>query len=114
MAGVALFSVLHVAMQLQRREIMVSFQRAVFLKLVLASVSAVVSILAATFGGLEFRLHTRTSSLKLVMGVCFYLQVLIQFLPHHSHHRALVCHHVICHCLVMPSFLKEGQVTASL
>merc|ERR1719210_1229540 len=79
LAGVALFSVLHVAMQLQRREIMVTFQRAVFLKLVLSCVSALVSVLAAVFGGLEFRLHTRTSSLRLDMGVCFYLQIVLIF-----------------------------------
>ena len=83
LAGVALVSVLHVAMQLQRREIMVTFQRAVFLKLVLSCVSALVSVLAAVFGGLEFRLHTRTSSLRLDMGVCFYLQVIYKTIVHY-------------------------------
>ena len=39
LAAFCLFSVLHVAIQLQRREIMVTFPRAVFLKLITASVA---------------------------------------------------------------------------
>jgi hypothetical protein len=35
----SLFAILHVAMQLQRKEIMVSFGRAIFLKVVAASVA---------------------------------------------------------------------------
>ena len=75
LAGVALFSILHVSMQLQRTEILVTFQRALFLKLVLSCVSALVSVVGTVFGGLEFRLATRTSGLQLDMGVSYYLQV---------------------------------------
>ena len=39
LAGLAFFSVLHVAMQLQRREIFVKFQTAVFLKVMFASIA---------------------------------------------------------------------------
>jgi hypothetical protein len=35
----SLFAILHVAMQLQRKEIMLSFQRAIFLKVVSAAVA---------------------------------------------------------------------------
>jgi hypothetical protein len=39
LAFFSLFAILHVAMQLQRKEIMVSFARAIFLKVVSAAVA---------------------------------------------------------------------------
>ena len=39
LSGLAFFSILHVAMQLQRRHICVSFERAVFLKVVFAAIA---------------------------------------------------------------------------
>jgi hypothetical protein len=39
----SLFAILHVAMQLQRKEIMVSFSRAIFLKVVAAAISGDIS-----------------------------------------------------------------------
>ena len=50
LAFFSLFAILHVAMQLQRKEIMVSFARAIFLKVVSAAVAG--GYLLFTFSGL--------------------------------------------------------------
>jgi hypothetical protein len=79
LSGLAFFSVLHVAMQLQRREHIVSFQRAVFLKVVFSSVAALGSVLACIFGGIEFEVLGREARYSITIGVCFYLQIILIF-----------------------------------
>jgi len=79
LAAFCLFSILHVSMQLQRREIMVSFSRAVFLKFVTACIAEVMLILAVVLGALQFTLEGRTTSLYYKMGICYYLLIMLIF-----------------------------------
>jgi hypothetical protein len=79
LSGLAFFSILHVAMQLQRRHICVSYKRAVFLKVICATVAALGSLLACIFGGIEFEVTGRWSSYAISIGVCYYLQIILIF-----------------------------------
>ena len=108
LSGLAFFSILHVAMRLQRTEICVSFARAGFLKVVFSAVagrkaikvfiqtnhlskyiasykfynfyiffSALGSLLACIFGGVEFEVLGREARFSIDIGVCYYLQVIV-------------------------------------
>lgn len=79
LAFFCLFSILHVAMQLQRREIWVSFQKDVFFKLVFASLAVLANFGATIFGGIEFSLSGRHNALQYRIGVCYYLQIFLIF-----------------------------------
>ena len=68
-------AVLHVAMQLQRREIFIKYSRAVFLKLLLASIAVVFTVGAVILGAVHFAVGGRTSGLAYDTGICYYLQV---------------------------------------
>ena len=74
-----IFSVLHVAMQLQRREIWISFNKDVFLKLISSSIAVLSNLGAVIFGGVEFGLSSRGNALSYQISVCYYLQVKIYY-----------------------------------
>jgi len=73
------FAILHVAMQLQRRIIWISFQNDVFLKLVCSAIAVLSNIGAVTFGGIEFSITGRGNYLRYKLGVCYYLQIFLIF-----------------------------------
>lgn len=75
----SLFSILHVAMQLQRRVIWISFQRNVFLKVVAAAVATLANFLAVVLGAIEFSYSGRSNFLQYKIGVCYYLQIFLIF-----------------------------------
>lgn len=79
LSGLAFFSILHVAMRLQRTEICVSFARAGFLKVVFSAVAALGSLLACIFGGVEFEVLGREARFSIDIGVCYYLQIILIF-----------------------------------
>jgi len=73
-----LFAILHVAMQLQRRVIWISFQTDLFLKLVSSAIAVLSNIGAVIFGGIEFSISGRTNFLQYKIGVCYYLLVSVK------------------------------------
>jgi len=75
----SLFSILHVAMQLQRREIWISFKRDVFAKLVTASLAVLANFGAVIFGAIEFSIAGRNKPIAYKIGVCYYLQIFLIF-----------------------------------
>jgi len=74
-----LFAILHVAMQLQRRVIWISFQTDLFLKLVSSAIAVLSNIGAVIFGGIEFSISGRTNFLQYKIGVCYYLLIFLIF-----------------------------------
>jgi len=79
LAFFSLFSILHVAMQLQRREIWISFERAVFLKLVTSVLAVLANLGAVIFGAIEFSLSGRNNYLQYEIGICYFLQIFLIF-----------------------------------
>lgn len=75
----SLFAILHVAMQLQRKEIWISFKRDLFAKLVSASLAVLTNIGAVVFGAIEFGVAARNKPITYKIGVCYYLQIFLIF-----------------------------------
>jgi len=75
----SLFSILHVAMQLQRKEIWISFKRDVFAKLVTASLAVLANFGAVIFGAVELSIAGRNKPIAYKIGVCYYLQIFLIF-----------------------------------
>lgn len=75
----SLFAILHVAMQLQRKEIMVSYPRSIFLKGVTASIGVLTCLASVILGALEFTIGARNAPFNVKMGVCYYLQIVLIF-----------------------------------
>jgi len=75
----SLFAILHVAMQLQRKEIWISFKRNLFAKLITASLAVLTNIGAVVFGAINFGVAARNKPISYKIGVCFYLQIFLIF-----------------------------------
>ncbi|XP_059079809.1 uncharacterized protein LOC131877968 isoform X2 [Tigriopus californicus] len=73
------FALLHVAMQIQRTEICISFKRALFLKFVTSCVAVVATIFAVGLGAVQFSTGGRSSALRNSIGICYYLQIILVF-----------------------------------
>jgi len=91
----SVFSILQVAMQLQRKEIGISYKRDVFAKLVTGSLAVLANFGAVVFGAIELSISGRNKPIKYNMGICYYLQIFLIFvnillviLSYLSHKRA--------------------------
>lgn len=74
-----LFAILHVAMQLQRREISISFKKCGFLKLMSSAIAVCSNVAAVILGGIEFGVASRGNGLAYKISVCYYLQIFLIF-----------------------------------
>jgi len=79
LSAFVLFSILHVSMQLQRREIWISFKRNIFMKLIMSAIAVVTTLAAVIFGGIEFGV-ANTGHLGKQIGVCYYIQIFLIFI----------------------------------